>query len=376
MNILDLFAGSGGFSLGFESAGLSTKHAVELDKFACETLQNNFQDTQVYCKDVCSMTDSFIKKEFKKTDIIIGGPPCQGFSVAGPSQYGIKDSRNKLVFEMHRFTEILKPQVCIIENVPGLIRATTKNSILEDLVNRFAKTGYKANINLLDSKYFGVPQSRKRAFIIFSKENLVDIPFKKDEKFISVYEAISDLDFPELPESEIPIDYRSKSQNKYQRLMRKNSRAIFNHVPMKHTKRLIERFKTIETGQSLKDVSAEHGQRGRGTNKIDIKKRFKMNNQRLDPDKFSLAIAASFQSNFIHPFQHRNLTAREGARLMSYPDKFVFSGPRTLMSKSLLQKEGRELEIGLSQYNQIGNSVPPELAKRIADALIKNGIIR
>ena len=123
-------------------------------------------------------------------------------------------------------------------------------------------------------------------------------------------------------------------------------------------------------------MSAEHGQRCRGTMKIDIKKRFKMNNQRLDPDKYSLAVTASFQSNFIHPFQHRNLTAREGARLMSFPDKFVFSGPRTLMSKSLLQREGRESEIGLSQYNQIGNAVPPELAKRIANALISHGIIR
>ena len=158
--------------------------------------------------------------------------------------------------------------------------------------------------------------------------------------------------------------------------MRKESRRVSNHIPMKHTKRLIERFKTIKIGQSLKDVSDKHGQRARGSNEIDIKKRFKMNNQRLNPDKYSLAITASFQSNFIHPFRHRNLTAREGARLMSFPDKFIFSGPRTLMSKSLLIKEGRESEIGLSQYNQIGNAVAPELSKRIASALIEHGVIK
>jgi DNA (cytosine-5)-methyltransferase 1 len=375
MNVLDLFAGTGGFSLGFENAGFFTKYAVELDRFACQTLQNNFKDTQVYCEDVTLMTDTYIKKEFRKVDIIIGGPPCQGFSVAGPSQYGIKDPRNNLVFEMHRFTKLLQPEVCIIENVPGLIRINKKNCVLEKLIKDFHKIGYYENIHLLDTKYFGIPQSRKRAFLIFSKEKSIDISFEKDESFISVYDAISDLDLSELPENGLPISYKKKSQNKYQKLMRKNSKKIFNHVPMKHTKRLIERFKTIEIGQSLKDVSIEHGQRARGSNKIDVKKRFKMNNQRLDPDKCSLAIAASFQSNFVHPFKHRNLTAREGARLMSFPDRFVFYGPRTLMSKLLLIREGRESEIGLSQYNQIGNAVPPELAKRVANALIRHGII-
>ncbi len=374
MNILDLFAGSGGFSLGFENAGFSTKFAIEKDRFACETLENNFQNTKVLCQDISSMQDDFIKKEFKNTDIIIGGPPCQGFSVAGPSQYGIKDPRNNLVFEMCRFTALLKPKVCIIENVPGLIRKTKKNTILEQVLKEFEKIGYVANINLFDTKYFGIPQTRKRAILIFTR-NPIDLFLKEDKKFISVYEAISDLDLENLPEKEIPINYEKDPSNEYQKLIRNNSMKIYNHVPMKHTKRLIERFKSIQIGQSLKDVSSEHGQRLRGSSLIDAKRRFKMNNQRLDPERYSLAVAASFQSNFIHPFKNRNLTAREGARLMSFPDKFIFHGPRTLMSQTLLKREGRYSEIGLSQYNQIGNAVPPELAKRIAHALIETEIL-
>ena len=96
-----------------------------------------------------------------------------------------------------------------------------------------------------------------------------------------------------------------------------------------------------------------------------------MNNQRLNPEKPSLAVTASFQSNFIHPYLNRNLTAREGSRLMSFPDNFIFYGPRTLMSKSLLKKENRLDEIGLSQYNQIGNAVPPLLSKELLKQLKK-----
>ncbi len=376
MNVLDIFSGSGGFSQGFDEAGLTTKYAVEIDRFACETFSENFKNTKVFCKDVSSFKNAEIKRTFKNVEIIIGGPPCQGFSVAGPRQYGIEDDRNKLVYEMVRFSEIIDPRVCIIENVPGLIRTTKKNPIYERLIKNFRNLGYQENVFLLDSKYYGVPQSRKRAFLIFIKDskNKLNIPTAKS--YVSVYEAISDLDFDEMPFVESNLKYTIKPINAYQRLMRKNSKHISNHVPMQHTRRLIERFKAIKVGQSLKDVPQKFGQRRRGTNEIDVKKRFKMNNQRLDPNKYSLAITASFQSNFVHPFRHRNLTAREGARLMSYPDKFKFCGPRTLMSKSLLKREGRESEIGLSQYNQIGNSVPPMLGKSIAQAILEHGIFK
>ena len=144
-----------------------------------------------------------------------------------------------------------------------------------------------------------------------------------------------------------------------------------NHVAMKHTKRLIERFEKIPQGGSLLDVPSEYGQRQRNGQELDVNKRYKTNNQRLHLERVSFIVTASFQSTFVHPYLNRNLTAREGARLQSFPDSFFFCGPRTLMSKSLLIRENRLDEIGLSQYNQIGNAVPPRMAEGIAKAIIE-----
>ena len=148
--------------------------------------------------------------------------------------------------------------------------------------------------------------------------------------------------------------------------MRKNSKSVKNHIAMRHTPRVIERFKAIKNGQGLLDVWETHGavQRGNPTKKSTVK--FSQNNQRLHGDKPAPTIAASFQSNFIHPKLDRNFTAREGARLQSFPDNFIFKGMRTKMS----------WEKGLSQYQQIGNAVPPLLAFEIATTLkrvLENG---
>jgi len=369
MKILDLFAGAGGFSLGAHMAGSKSLYAIEEDKFASDTFKKNFKKTTVFNNSVMDFTDTYIKKKFKDIDLIVGGPPCQGFSVVGPKQYGKKDVRNNLVLEMLRYTSIIKPKACVIENVRGLVQNNGKNKLFEELEKKFLKIGYYLKFFIIDSKFFNIPQSRKRVFCIFIKDkNNFNFMLKK-QKLISVYNAISDLEKVKFSNKQNISRYLNSPKNDYQKLMRLNSKGIFNHEPMIHTKRLIERFKKIKIGQSLKDVDSEHGQRERNTKIIDNKKRYKMNNQRLDPKKPSLAVTASFQSNFIHPFLNRNLTAREGARLMSFPDSFIFSGPRTLMSKKLLIKENRLGEIGLSQYNQIGNAVPPLLAKELIKQL-------
>ena len=166
------------------------------------------------------------------------------------------------------------------------------------------------------------------------------------------------------------VDYVCPPQSAYQEYIRQGSSGVTNHIAMKHTKRLIERFNCIPQGGSLLDAPSEHGQRQRNGSGLDVNKRYKTNNQRLHPDRVSSIITASFQSTFVHPYLNRNLTAREGARLQSFPDSFHFCGPRTLMSKSLLIKEHREDEIGLSQYNQIGNAVPPRMAEAIAKTIL------
>lgn len=383
LNSLDLFSGAGGFSLGLHNAGINTFAAIEQDKFAAETFQFNFPKSNVYQRDITTFTNKEIKSIFSNINLLIGGPPCQGFSVAGPYKFGILDDRNNLVQEYLRFVSVITPQICILENVKNIMngKLKSKESVIDHVLKSFEDMGYKVKIYTLFAPNFGIPQSRTRVFIIaIRKKSNIEFPeiiethgIKKP--WVTVSEALDDLPLIDSGEGfdfePKKLKYKFAAKSSYQKLMRKNSNGIFNHVAMLHTKRLIERFKHIPQGGSLLDVPAEHGQRQRNGNKLDEKPRFKMNNQRLDPNSISQCVTASFQSTFVHPLLDRNLTAREGARLQSFPDTFIFKGPRTLMSKTLLVRENREEEIGLSQYNQIGNAVPPMLAEAIGKALMK-----
>lgn len=378
IHFLDLFSGAGGFSLGLELAGMRAVGAIEQDRFACETYRYNFPGVRQINDDVRSLSNEFIKSNFSGVDVIVAGPPCQGFSVAGPSQYGIIDGRNYLIFEVLRFVNALTPRMFIVENVKGLLSGKLSNEkrAFKEFIDQVEDSGYKTKHFILQAANFGVPQWRERVFI-FGALDKGELPTSfpaafgtKRYPWRTVNDIISDLPFVDSGTgSDGLTPYASQAQNEYQHWLQENSDGIYNHISMKHTARLIARFKSIPIGGSLVDAPAEHGQRLRNGTGLDVRKRFKMNNQRLDPAKISTAITASFQSNFIHPFLNRNLTAREGARLQSFPDRFIFKGPRTLMSKSLLKREGREYEIGLSQYNQIGNAVPPLIAKAIGEVL-------
>ena len=173
--------------------------------------------------------------------------------------------------------------------------------------------------------------------------------------------AIMDLPPLNSGEGEEEQNYSQQPINDYQKYLRRDSIAIYNHVSMRHTQRIIDRFKTIKQGQSLADVSEEHMQRQRGNAKLISGKVYSQNNMRPFGEKPSPTIAASFQGNFVHPYFDRNYTAREAARLQSFPDTYIFKGKRTTMS----------WEKNLSQYQQIGNAVPPLLAKAIALNLLK-----
>ena len=275
MNVLDLFAGAGGFSLGCHLAGFKTIYAIEEDKFACKTFKKNFPKTEVLQNSTLDFSDKIIKSKFKNIDVIIGGPPCQGFSVVGPKQYGKKDKRNNLVYEMYRYTSIIKPEVCIIENVRGLVQKDGQNKLFKNLESKFNKIDYYLKYFILDSKDFGVPQSRKRVFCFFIKNfNNLKIDLKK-HTLVNCFDAISDLMEITTTKNKKDLEYLSKPKNEYQSLMRIKSKKIFNHEPMIHTKRLIERFKNIKIGQSLKDVDKKYGQRKRGSTLIDKKKDIK-----------------------------------------------------------------------------------------------------
>lgn len=366
LNSIDLFSGCGGMTLGFKWAGFASVLASDIDENCEKTFQTNFPEIPFLCGDLSNFTkpqfDKIISKQ--EIDVIIGGPPCQGFSLANKNRNKVdEDPRNKLFYEFVKTINWYNPKAFVMENVKGLL-SMQSGKVIQQIHYEFENAGnfgYEVRTKVLKASNFGVPQSRERVIIIGIRKDLNLIPEfpKPKEEEVTVEQAISDLPQINAGEGTEKMDYPIEPQNDYQKLMRKNAKNVFNHIAMKHTPRLIERFKAIKQGQNLLDVWDTHGAMKRGNPSEKSTVKFSQNNLRLFPNKPAPTIAASFQSNFIHPFLDRNFTAREGARLQSFPDDFIFEGMRTKMS----------WEKGLSQYQQIGNAVPPLMAFEIAKTL-------
>ena len=392
--VFDLFAGAGGFGLGFEQAGFEVSLSLEMDAWACDTLRQNRPDMTIIQGDIRGFANPQVIKAVSKIrpDIIIGGPPCQGFSIAGPAQKDLKDPRNTLFKDFAKWIEVLEPKSFVMENVKGLL--SRKNfdgeNVVEIMKRTFADLGYFVEIWTLNSAEYGVPQIRERIFIVghqkgfeigeppvthtFNKvisnnENSKLFEEQDLKPALTLWNAISDLPELNAGKGEEEQTYNSEPETSYQELLRNSSGMLYNHVAMQHSKRLVERFKHIKWGESSSDVPSEHSARKRNGNGDLSGKVYDQNNRRLHPQKPSHTIAASFYANFVHPYQHRNLTAREGARIQSFPDSYKFMGKKTVVSHKLLQREERFEEKFLCQYNQIGNAVPPLLAKAVATHL-------
>lgn len=378
--VLDLFAGCGGLSSGLQMAGWEISAANEIDQWAADTYRLNHPKVRLLQDDIRSIPTEFFVEHFKgNIDLIAGGPPCQGFSISGKRQYGHVKEQNSLVEEFVRVVAAVRPKLVLIENVGGFRTGEIKpgNPVMEYLSGEFAQMGYEMDFKIFQAADFGVPSLRTRLFIVASRVGFTPDFFpnpthSKDgvgatSKYISLWEAIGDLPVLSAGQGEEgPVAYTSPPLNDYQTDLRIGSSGIFNHVAMKHTARLVERFSLLPQGGRGFDIG-----RNDGSDTVTQVTNYKSNNQRLFADAPSLCITANFQSNYVHPFQPRNLTAREAARLMSYPDSYVFLGKRTQMSSTLLRKYGREHEDYLSQYNQIGNSVPPLLGREIGKGLLK-----
>ncbi len=369
MNTIDLFSGCGGLTLGFAWAGFKSILASDIDENCQKTFATNFPQVPFLCGDLSDFTkddfDAII--EGQDVDVIIGGPPCQGFSLANKRRNKIsEDPRNKLFYQFVKTINWYNPKAFVMENVKGLL-SMQHGDVIRTIVDAFThagREGYNVRFKVLKSVEYGVPQLRERVIIIGIRNDLDIVPeFPHTSVFVpvTVDDAISDLPQINAGEGEEVQQYPMAPQNDYQRFMRARSSVVRNHIAMKHTPRLIERFKAIKQGQNLLDVWEDHGavKRGDPSKKSEIK--FSQNNLRLFGNKPAPTIAASFQSNFVHPTLNRNFTAREGARLQSFPDDFIFEGMRTKMS----------WEKGLSQYQQIGNAVPPLMAYKIAEQLKK-----
>lgn len=379
--VLDLYSGAGGMSLGFKNAGFEIVGAVEIDGWAADTYESNFGH-KVMRKRVSEVTDEEIN-HLKSVDVVCGGPPCQGFSIAAKGRVIENDPRNNEVFNFLNLAFKLNPKFILIENVAQFEKyyISKETLLIDELKNILARNGYKTASYILNAVNFGVPQNRQRFFLVatrleqipnFSKFLMPQVAGRDENKYISVKQAISDLPpvTPRMLKEDDIVRYEVSAENEYQAALRNTSGTIFNHIPMRHTPRLVERFRMIPIGANGASVWDENAPKKRGNTKSSGTK-FEQNHRRMDPDLPAPTITAYMYSTCLHPFQHRNITVREAARLQSFPDSFVFKGKRTTLSNKLLERKGLLNDIGLDQLNQVGNAVPPLLAQGLATEILK-----
>lgn len=350
LTALSLFSGAGGLDLGVRHAGFSVLAAVEIDKFACQTLRENdpsFGDkTKVIEMSVLDVDPEALRNELGlelgQLDLLVGGPPCQSFSLIG-KQKGIGDERGLLVFQMPRFAAAFRPKFVMMEQVTGFLSAKDETGsaggVRALLENEFKQLGYSTSIQVLNAANYGVAQLRKRVFLVahldgfeFSFPDPTHHPTSDmfaNARYMTVAEAIAGLGTPKL----------------------KGAECDFSHVDVTPA-RDRERISYVKEGEHLAKSDAPPEIKGKLSKK--------------DTTKF-LRLRGSGQSNtlrcgeiFYHPVESRYLTPREYMRIHSYPDTYKLCGPIRGRTGSVKN---------LDQHRQVANSVPPRLAETLADAI-------
>jgi len=332
--VLDLFCGCGGLSLGFMQAGFDIKLGVDIWKDAIATFNTTHNLAQGIVSDLFSLKpiEIYEKTKLTKVDVIIGGPPCQGFSIAGKRI--VEDERNQLYKSFIEFVAFYQPKVFLMENVPNIM-SMGKGIIKRQIIQDFKNLGYHVTSTILKSSDFGVPQNRRRAFFVGFQNNCnFEFPEPLKNKIITSFEAISDLPDCSISDGE---KYPQVATSEYQILMRQNSKALFNHQITKHNPKTINIISLVPDGGNYKDLPVEF----RNVRNVNIAW------TRLNSQKPSFTIDTGHRHHFHYKF-NRVPTVRESARIQSFPDSFVFLGNKT------------------SQYKQVGNAVPPILAKALA----------
>lgn len=358
MNVIDLFSGCGGLSLGFLKDGYKILKAVEFDKSIANTYQLNHPDIDVIVDDIRNVDNS---KTFSQgsADVIIGGPPCQGFSMAGARiRHGfIDDPRNFLFKHYFNVVKCVKPKAFVFENVKGIL--TMKNGqifkqILEIFSDKNLLNGDSYNLyyRVVKASDYGIPQARERVIIIGIKNKILDIESiwkntkenlaKENSSFfdkVTIRDAIGNL--PDETEDGIIKNPCPKSD--YEKFLSCNKEFITNHNATKHSLFAISRMSRVKNGENYKVLNEN------------IKSVHSGSYGRLSWDSQAQTITTRFDTpsggRFTHPDKNRTLTPREAARIQSFPDEFVFYGNRTSICK------------------QIGNAVPPKLAYFLAHVI-------
>jgi DNA (cytosine-5)-methyltransferase 1 len=372
--VVDVFAGPGGLGEGFRQAGFFIAAAVDNDEFALKTLAHNAGSRGTIVIDL-----SVRKLKMKgKVDVVVGGPPCQGFSNVGIPKikhYRLKEAHMKRVRDPRRtlykqFVRIVKdldPQFFVMENVPTIL-SFRGGKIRDEIVKAFRAIGYETTPKILNAADYGIPQVRKRAFFIGNRlglENPFPEPTHMDWRtnpqlklgedtmplpdYVTVGDAISDLPSiePGCGEDEVQYPFPA-SLTPYQKWAREGSPMLYNHVARRHSERDRRIFRTLKEGQKMSDLPKRMR-----PYRVDI---FADKIKKQSLNRPSSTILSHMQKDglmYVHPDsgQARTFTPREAARIQSFPDWFRFYGPMT------------------QQFKQIGNAVPPLLAKRIAEAI-------
>ena len=343
---LDIFAGAGGLSLGALQAGIDVSIAVEMDKFAAETYKHNHPNARVICDNISDVsTDTLRKNSFF---IIMGGPPCQGFSLSNTRSRNLDNPKNFLFKEFVRFVKDLQPKWFLFENVGGF-PLFEKGRIKDEVKKSFEDLGYSVADSVLWASDYGVPQNRNRFFMVGNNQGInFEFPQPFDYK-VTVEEAVGDLPLLENGDMIERAAYREtlNQASHYAKQMRIGSENATQNYVSKNADYVIERYKYIPQGGNWRSIPNELME-----NYADKSRCHSGIYRRLCADKPSVVISNYRKSMLIHPFQNRGLSVREAARLQSFPDTFIFKG-------SLMHIQ-----------QQIGNAVPPLLAKAVFDKIL------
>jgi DNA (cytosine-5)-methyltransferase 1 len=345
-NAIDLFSGCGGFSFGFQQAGFNVLLGVDNDGYALKTFERNHKNSKGLNLDLhLPETIDEIAKivEDKQVDVIIAGPPCQGFSLTGTRNEN--DKRNTLFYSIFALAEKVKPKAIIIENVPGI--AKLYNGKAKDEILRLCeKFNYVCNFKEIFAPDYGVPQIRKRMFFVALSKKLGKYDFPQTTHDITNYvtceQAIGDLPSLENDLGSEKMHYTNSPFSDYQKKKRNGSEFLFNHVGTNHTDLVKSVISLVPEGGNHKDLPIGVGE----------SRKFNEAWTRYHSKKPSKTIDTGHRNHF-HYKWNRVPTIRENARLQSFPDDFIFEGNKT------------------QQNRQVGNAVPPLLGYHIGKQLLK-----
>lgn len=338
---LDLFSGAGGLSLGLSRCGWKPLLAVDHWPDAIRTYRRNFSDHRSVSMDIRDLTAAQLAQALPQApDWVVGGPPCQGFSTVGKRRRG--DPRNLLVKEFMRIVRTLQPEGFVIENVVGL----RDMGFADNVANTFESLGYRTSFHVLRAADYGVPQLRRRLVFVGHRDKGFfrhPKPSLAPTAYVSVWDAIGDL--PPLGPGETAHCYDKSPSTAYQASARQASTELQGHTASNHPPHLVRAISFIPDGGNRQSIPDEHQPRSGFHNSY----------SRLSSRNPAVAVTSNMgkpsATRCIHPFQDRGLTAREGARLQSFPDRFWFEGGVT------------------SQRLQVANAVPPLVAEMLGHAL-------